>query len=110
ADAYLELSLYARPSVRHRLVYVTNVGLLRQYTGTDTDALLLNALQRRAPVNVQDYYRFVAANPRFLLIDDPSDEIEGWLFWRLLSSGYRITPLTSGARPILFEVQEENRR
>lgn len=96
ADVYMELSYYADPAIRHRLLYLASPELSRRYSDSDTDSFLLSALSRRAPVHVQDCAVFLAANPRFLLFDDPTDQIEGWLFWYLLDSGYRITPLQPG--------------
>jgi hypothetical protein len=105
ADVYLELSYYGSLPIRHRFVYLIDPELSRRYSQSDTDSFLLSALSRRAPLNVQDAKTFLAANPRFILFDDPLDQIEGWLFWYLLDAGYEMTPLDSGFAPGVYQVR-----
>jgi hypothetical protein len=105
ADVYMELSYYAAPASRGRLVYLASPELSRRYSQTDTDSLFLTALRHRAPVHVEDLEPFLTTHSSFLLFDDPTDDVEGWLFWYLLDTGYKITPLSTGFAPGVYLVQ-----
>ena len=102
AHAFMELSYYAEPRLRERLLYPASRELDLRYRGYDTDPLILVPLSRRTTLNVVDYQALIAQHPRFLFSSSSGD----YLLNLLLSSGYRVIPIDSGtAQPALFEAE-----
>lgn len=99
--AFMELSYYADPKLRSRLVYVASPHLERSYTGIDTGSLLLSALARHTSLHIVTYDNFVKHNSRFLLAANAQD----WLLWQFNRSGCEVKLLEPRWEPGLFEVE-----
>ncbi len=112
---FIELSYYAPPNLRERLVYVASRDLDLRFYGTDTGALLLLALSHRTKLHVQPYDAFLAEHPEFILSAGP---FKNFLAWHLLETGYRVTPLqwapqmfvTNFMQPVVFQVEAPNKQ
>jgi hypothetical protein len=98
---FMELSYYAEPRLRRRIVYPLSRSLDLRYKGFDLDFLNLSALRQRTKLPIVDLDTFLGANPRFILAAHPEDYLPGYL----LSAGYRLVPMSSAATPILYEVE-----
>ena len=98
--AFMELSYYAEPQIRERLVYPLSREVEMKYTGSDLDYLLLSAVRHRTKLNYVDLDAFLASNPRFILVAMSHDYLQQYL----LTSGFRLVPLSSMAGPDIFEV------
>jgi hypothetical protein len=98
---FMELSYYADPKLRSRLVYVVSPNLERSYTGIDTGDLLLSALARHSSLRIVKYEDFVRDNKRFLLAANAED----WLVWQFSRSGFHVNLLEPRWEPGLFEVE-----
>ena len=99
--AFMELSYYAEPRLRERLVYPLSRGLDLRYKGFDLDFFLLSALRHRTRLHVVDLDAFLRSTPRFVLVVYPTDYLPRYL----LAAGYRLTPTSSEPMPILYEVE-----
>jgi hypothetical protein len=99
AHVFLELSYYLNPPLRERLVYPLSRDLDLQYRGSDTDALTLGALGRRAPIPVKAYDEILAENGSFLLAATRRD----YLPQHLAAAGYRVAPIPDAT--MLYHVQ-----
>lgn len=99
--AFMELSYYAGPELRSRLVYVVSPNLERSYTGIDTGDLLLSALARHTSLHIVTYDDFVKHNSRFLLAANAQD----WLVWQFSRSGCEVKLLQPQWEPGMFEVE-----
>jgi hypothetical protein len=108
---FLELSYYARPSLRERIVYSCSPELDLRYYGSDVVALSVLALSRHVKLSLQNYDAILAEYPRFVLATVPRD----YLAWYLAGSqntvvpkDWTIPPMTARewewARPVLFDV------
>lgn len=82
---FLELSHYAPPDLRRRLVYLPNVSLSRRYLKNDTGDLAMLKLARYAPISVRDYRNFFNNNRRFILLDSGGGD--QWIVPHLRASG-----------------------
>jgi hypothetical protein len=105
---FMELSYYAPPQIRDRLIYPLSRSLDLRYFGSDTGSLLMTALRRRSTLPVVPYEAVLAAHPAFILAALPRD----YLPWHLAKSGYRVVPLdiagsgdTSSMPPALYRVE-----
>jgi hypothetical protein len=106
AHTFVELSYYAEPHVRERLVYPASPVLDLRYFGYDTDPLLLVPTSRRTKLRVKSYDALLAEYPRFVLAAEPKE----YLPWRLVAAGYRVFPITSGdIKRVLFQVESNPR-
>jgi hypothetical protein len=101
---FMELSYYAGPGLRDRLIYPVSRNLDLRYLQVDTGALLLSALGRHSRIQVIDYDKVLRTYPHFILAAVPGD----YLPHHLLASGYRLIP-AGGAVSTLYEVQAEAR-
>jgi hypothetical protein len=97
---FVELSYYGDVNVRPRLVYAVSPELAIRYTNVDTGELVLTALEHRSSLHIVPYRDFVRTYHRFLLAADAED----WLVWQLQQSGYRVSLISRGWEPGLFEV------
>ncbi len=70
---FMELSYYAEPRLRERLVYPLDRSLDLFYKGFDLDFLNLSALRRRTKLHIVDLDTFLAANSRFVIAAHPKD-------------------------------------
>jgi hypothetical protein len=98
---FVELSYYGNASFRNRLVYAASPELSDRYTGNDTGELVLDALSRYTSLRITTYEDFIRTNTRFLLAANADD----WLVWQLGRSGYRVSLISEGWQPGLFEVE-----
>lgn len=98
---FMELSYYAEPRIRERLIYPVSSELDLRYLKNDTGALLMSAWSRRTNLHIKDY-AILAAYPRFLLAANSEDYLPS----HLAAAGYRVTPVhPAAAQPVLFEVE-----
>ena len=102
--AFAEISYYAEPCLRNRIVYPLDRGLDLQYKGFDTDSIILSALRPRTNLHIVDLNLFLKVTPQFILATKPDDYLPRYL----LSAGYRLVPIRSGSGSILYEVQAPN--
>lgn len=98
--AFMELSYYADPRVRNRLVYVVSPGLERTYTGIDTGDLLMSGVARHTSLRIVKYDDFIKDHRQFLLAANAQD----WLVWQFSRSGFHVKLLEPRWEPGLFEV------
>jgi uncharacterized membrane protein YiaA len=96
---YLELSFYASPELRKRLIHINEPDLERRYLHTDTFALLTDAISHREPLHVVSYERFVDSGGRFFLVTDQYD----WLHRKLSGQGCLLQPLRTYRSVRLFQ-------
>jgi len=101
APAFVELSYYAEPRLRQRLVYALSRDLELRYTHCDTFALLMLGLSRHTNLHIVDYNAVVAEDASFLLAAAADD----YLPKHLIAAGYQLTPLNPGNPPVLYAVQ-----
>jgi hypothetical protein len=102
AHTFVELSYYAEPRIRERLVYPASPALDLHYFGWDTDPLLLIPTSRRTKLRVREYDALLAEYPRFLLAAEPKE----YLPWHLVAAGYRVVPISSGdVKKVVFQVE-----
>ena len=98
---FIELSYYAAPRLRERLIYPLSRDLDLRYFGTDTGQLVFAALSHRTNLHIIAYDAVLAAHPRFVLAAGTGD----YLPWHLVMAGYRVVPIGSSVPPVLFEVE-----
>lgn len=104
AQAFVELSYYAPPRLRQRLIYPVSRDLELRYNHCDTTSLLMSGLSRDTKLHIIDYNAVVGAYPRFVLAAKSDD----YLPQHLAAEGYRVVPIRSGNPPVLYEVQAGN--
>lgn len=98
---FVELSYYAPPGLRERLIYpLLSRELYLRYYGYDTDAIFMAALGHRTSLPIVDYEQILGAHRRFVLTAYPKD----YLAQDLVAAGYRVTPIGSSTPPVLYEV------
>jgi len=91
----LELSHYAPPALRHRLVYLASPALARRYLGTDSTEAGVVVLGGFSDITVHGYRPFVHSGRSFLVFADPGNGT-GWLTRALAADR---VPLRVVARP-----------
>ena len=97
---FMELSYYAQPRLRARLVYPVNRNLDLRYLNCDTGALLMSALMHRTDLHIRNYAAVLDGSPPFLLAVGPHD----YLLRHFRSLGYRVIPVDRGTPHLVFEV------
>jgi hypothetical protein len=102
---FMDMSYYAKPALRKRLIYPVSRDMDVRYLGFDTNAILLSRLSLRAPIRVEEYHALVAENPHFLLVLTPGD----YLLQSLIASGYRAVLVQSGVFSKIYEVERLGR-
>ncbi len=113
-EAFMELSYYAPPRVRERLVYLVNLDLDLRFYGSDTSTLVILAVSHRTKLNVQPYDGFLAAHPEFIV---SASLFKNALAWHLVETGYRVMPIqwapqmfvTNFMQPVVFQVEAPNK-
>jgi hypothetical protein len=98
---FMELSYYAVPRLRERLIYPVSRAMELRYFDKDTCSLIMSALSHRTKLHIIDYDVVRAAHPRYLLASTPTD----YLSWHLVRAGYRVVPIGSPKAPVLYEVE-----
>ena len=101
APAFVELSYYAEPRLRQRLIYPVSRDLELRFTHCDTFALLMLGLSRHTSLHIADYDAVVGEHPSFLLAAESDD----YLPQHLIAAGYQLTPLNPGSPPVLYAVR-----
>ncbi len=99
--AFMELSYYAEPHMRDRLVYAQSRGLELYYTGSELDYVLLSARARRTQLRIVELDSFLRTNPRFLLVATAKDYLPRYL----MMAGYHLVPIHSGDTCVLYEAE-----
>jgi hypothetical protein len=88
---------------RGHFIYLADVPLALEYTGTDTVERGLLALKHYAPLDVQDYRSFAAAHERFLVYGFPDPF--GWVVQNLLRAGRSISVKGRNGDSLLYLVE-----
>ncbi len=101
APTFVELSYYAKPQLRQRLIYPLSRDLELRYKNCDTISLLMSGLSRHTKLHIQDYDAVVATYPSFILAAESDDYLPQYL----VATGYRLVPIRSGDPVVLYEVQ-----
>ena len=97
--AFMELSYYAEPRLRSRLVYPLSRSMDRT-VGLDLDYLLLSAMGSRTNLSVVELDAFLKTTSRFVLAANQDDYLPQYL----AAAGYRVVPMNSGSKVALYEV------
>ena len=73
APTFIELSYYAKPQLRQRLIYPLSRDLELRYKNCDTISLLMSGLSRHTKLHIQDYDAVVVTYPSFILAAESDD-------------------------------------
>jgi len=98
--AFMELSYYAAPALRERLVYPLDRTLELRYSGADLDYLLLSGMRAHTRLKIVDLATLLNVNPHFILAARPNDYLPEYL----RQSGYRLTPIGSETEAVVYKV------
>ncbi|MCY2987923.1 MAG: hypothetical protein NTY19_08690 [Planctomycetota bacterium] len=98
---FLELSYYAAPRLRERLIYPVSRDLYLRYVGVDTPPLIMSALSHRTQLSIIGYDAVLAAHPRFILAAIPGD----FLPRHLVTAGYQVLPISLSRSAMLYQVE-----
>ena len=98
---FMELSYYAPPRIRERLIYPASSGLDLRYFGHDTDSLTMTALSHNSKLHVVDLDALLRTYPRFVLAATPAHYLPRYL----ATAGYHVVPLGSAMPPVLYDVE-----
>jgi hypothetical protein len=99
--AFVQLVHYAPPSLRPRLVYLSDPEAARRYDPTYSCDWALRLLRRWSQAPVYDYQPFLAGHARFLVYGD-----NPWLGSNLKADGVACVPVgAEGGIPRLVEVR-----
>ena len=85
---FLPLQHYAPAHVKARLVYLTSLPDALRYDRTDTGDRNLQLFNRRLPLGVSDYTRFVTEHQRFLVCAETTNPT--WVIEKLRDQGARM--------------------
>ena len=105
SQTFLELSHYATPAVRSKLVYLGDLGLAKRWLGfTSMESGMYSLVGPWFGTNVVNYREFVVEHAHFLLFGN-LDSVDSWVDKQLRSDGWALD--FRGAQPgkILFEVR-----
>ena len=91
---YLQDQHYSPSELAGRLVYLSDPNWALGELGTDSADRNLTRLRRWAPLRVEDYSPFLAANPAFLLSHRPGARFE-WITGRLEAEGKHLRKVGS---------------
>ncbi len=91
---------------RGHFVYLADVPLALQYTGTDTVERGLLALKNYAPLDVEDYRSFAATHDKFLLYGFPDPF--GWVLQDLSQAGRTISVRGRNGDSLLYLVERSS--
>lgn len=104
---FMELSYYAEPRLRKRLIYPVSPDLELRYKKYDSIALGMSAFSHRTKLHIEEYDAILAQYPRFLVAAIPED----YLPRHLASVGYRVVAVRSAtAEAALFQVEAPPRQ
>jgi hypothetical protein len=100
---FLELSHYAPPAVRSKLVYLADRGLAKHWLGfTSTESGMYSLVGPWFGTNVVNYRDFIVEHPRFLLFGNLD---LSWVDKQLRSDGWTLDFRGTQPNKILFEVR-----
>jgi hypothetical protein len=99
--AFMELSYYADPTLRERIVYPLDRSAELRYTGSDLDYLLLSGMRAHTALKIVNLEPFLKTNSDFLLAARPQDYLPQYL----AGLGYRLTAISSDSGASVFSVQ-----
>jgi 4-amino-4-deoxy-L-arabinose transferase-like glycosyltransferase len=91
---YIEMWHYAPAAVFQRVFTFPEPAEAAEYLRSDTTDKIVLALRPYGPSGIQDFSKFAAAHPRFLLVSHSSRT--NWLPARLAQDGYRFQFLHTG--------------
>ena len=97
---FMELSHYAAPPLRDRLLYLVSADLDLRYLDNDTGAMLMEALRKRTALHIEDLDKGLADHRHFFVAAEPSDYLPAYL----ASAGWRVTLLHGSDHAALYEV------
>ena len=100
---YLQITWYASPPLKSRLVWTADPAEADKYAGFDTDDRNLPLLATVADLKVRALRSYIATHAEFLLYWAPGGE-HGWLPGVLARDGCSVTVLTSAPDHFLFLV------
>ncbi len=100
---FMELSYYGSPELKRRIIFPISRNLELHYMGSDTNAILLDAMSRRAKLNVLDYDALTAAHPHLIVAAAPDDYMLVHL-----EEKYCVRPLVDAPVPLLYEATLRN--
>lgn len=103
ALVFLPVAHYSTPSVGRRLTYLVRPPAVVQRLGVDTGARALQRLSGLAPLDVQEYDRFVQENRQFCVYGPAS-----WLVPQLLRDGATLQLIAQSGDMSLFRVEITN--
>jgi hypothetical protein len=98
--AFMELSHYAPPALRERLLYLVNPGLDVRFLHNDTGALLMEALRNRTSLHIVDLDQALAEHKHFFVAANPIDYLPNYL----AAHGWRVTLLHLSSHAAIYEV------
>jgi hypothetical protein len=93
---------YAPPSLKERLVYLSDVPYAIQQSDFLPELSLVRD-QAYIPISTSDYAAFVESHPHFLLLRSGLSS-RNWTETRLADSGWRLTPIAKSGVDVLFQV------
>jgi len=93
---------YAPPALKQRLVYLSDVPYALQQTDFLPELSLIRE-QAHIPLRTTDYATFIKSHPQFLLLHSGLARFN-WTDSRLASSGWRLSPIASSGRDVLYLV------
>jgi hypothetical protein len=103
---FFELSHYSAGRRAIELIYLADIPLALEYTGTDTVERGLLELKRWAPLNVEDFHRFCASHGEFLIYGYP--DLYGWLNQELIRQGRQLVVTARNGDQLLFLVTPQS--
>jgi hypothetical protein len=86
---FFEISYDADIGNGRRPVYLTDLTLATKYTGSNSGEINLLGLRQLAPIDVEDFEKFLAAHKQFLLYSSTSPY--EWVTGEVLRHGARVT-------------------
>lgn len=87
-----ELSYYARPQVRARLVYLLDREIEMNRLGSDSGSLLMEGLDRIVPLRMTSFDELVSRRQEVIVVADRTEPA----LWLLMAAGHRVEPIEGG--------------
>lgn len=100
---FFELSHYAPPALRARVLHLSDQRAALQYTGSASTEDGLVVLSRFAPLDVRRFRPYVESNPRFLLL--LAVRQGNWVVRALERDGRALEPYPNADGLLLYEVR-----
>ena len=103
---YLQFQHYALPTVKSRLIYLTNSEDAIRYSGTDVAEQNFRFLRGIVPVQIEAYDQFVPQHSHFLLCAETTNI--NWLLEKLLHERVPLKLIAEEGSYFLFDVETGN--